>query len=103
MAASKEKESAKRGTITPKRDTAPDDYPDDLDGEFASLDDQMVKNLGTICGLAIRGGGYFGISCTDDGQSVRLAVRNGAFVLDKRFSARAKLEGALAYCLRKLE
>jgi len=103
MPGKQESNNAKRGAIERKADTTPDDFPDELDGEFSDLSDVLVRNIGAIAGLAISGGGYFGISVTDDGGSCRLAIRNGPFVLDKRFSTIAKLEGALAYCLRKLE
>ena len=82
--------------------TAPDDFPSELLGEFATLPSQTVQNVGTIAGLAVGGGGYFGLSVTDDGGSVRLAIRHGSFVLDKRFYGLTKFEGALAYCLGKL-
>jgi len=94
---------AKRRPANTQGNVAPDDFPDELSGEFAELPDQTIKNIGTIAGFAVRNGGYFGISVTDDGGSCRLAIRNGPFVLDKRFSTLAKFEGALAYCLRKLE
>jgi len=103
MPSTKGKDNDQRGPATHKADTTPDDFPDELSGDFAILPRQLVENIGTIAGLAVSGGGYFGISVTDDGGSCRLAVRNGSFVLDKRFSTIAKLEGALAYCLRKLE
>lgn len=103
MATKKEITSAQRGPISPKADVSPDDFPAELDGDFAVLPGQLAKSIGAIAGLALRGGGYFGISITDDGGSCRLAVRNGTFALDKRFSSLVKLEGALAYCLRKLE
>jgi len=102
MPAKQESNNAKRGTADRKADTTPDDFPDELNGEFSDLPTQLVANIGTIAGLAISGGGYFGVSVTDDGGSCRLAIRNGSFILDKRFSTIAKLEGALAYCLRKL-
>ncbi len=103
MAPIKGKQDVQRGSTERKGDTAPDDFPDELSGEFDTLSKTLVGNIGTIAGLAVAGGGYFGISITDDGGSCRLAVRSGPFVLDKRFSTVAKLEGALAYCLRKLE
>jgi len=97
-----ESNDAKRRATERKADTTPDDFPDELNGEFSDLSDVLVRNIGAIAGLAVSGGGYFGVSVTDDGGSCRLAIRNGSFVLDKRFSTIAKLEGALAYCLRKL-
>jgi len=103
MPAKQESTNAKRGTTDRKTDTAPDDFPDELNGEFSELSEQLVRNIGTIAGLAVSGGGYFGVSVTDDGGSCRLAIRSGPFVLDKRFSTIAKFEGALAYCLRKLQ
>ena len=103
MATKKETSSAERRATNTQGNIAPDDFPSELAGEFAEISEQTVRNIGTIAGLAVRNGGYFGISVTDDGGSCRLAVRNGPFVLDKRFSTAAKLEGALAYCLRKLE
>jgi hypothetical protein len=83
--------------------TTPDDFPAELLGEFREMGRVLTGNLGTIAGLACAGGGYFGFSVTDDGESCRLAVRHGQFTLDKRFSSIAKLEGALAYCLGKLQ
>ena len=103
MTTTKGKTNDERRPISPKASIAPDDFPEEFDGEFLKLPSQLIKNFGTIAGLAISGGGYFGISVTDDGGSCRLAVRSGSFVLDKRFSTIAKLEGAMAYCLRKLE
>jgi len=103
MPTKKGNEDAQRRPVTPKASVAPDDFPEEFDGEFLKLPNQLVKNIGVIAGLAVSGGGYFGLSVTDDGGSCRLAVRNGPFVLDKRFSTIGKLEGALAYCLRKLE
>jgi len=85
-----------------QRDIAPDDYPEELRGEFAKLPAQCVKNIGTIAGLTVSSGGYFGLSVTDDSGSLRLAVRHGAFVLDKRYYGLVQFETALAYCLRKL-
>lgn len=102
MSTKKEAANATKGNTVAKRDQAPDDFPAELSGEFAELSDVTVKNVGAIAGLSVRGGGYFGISVTDDGGSIRLAVRNGSFALDKRFYAVAKFEGALAYCLNKL-
>jgi len=95
----KHESAAKR---TESRDTAPDDFPAELLGEFAEIPAQLAANIGTIAGIAVGGGGYFGISVTDDGGSVRLAIRHKSLNLDRRFYGIAKLEAALAYCLRKL-
>ncbi len=103
MATKKGTEDVQRRTAGTQGNTAPDDFPDELGGEFTTLPEVTIRNIGVIAGLAISGGGYFGLSVTDDGGSCRLAIRNGPFVLDKRFSTVAKFEGALAYCLRKLE
>lgn len=94
--------NATDATRTSARDTTPDDFPDELRGDFDALSGQLVENLGTIAALAVSGGGYFGISVTDDGGSVRLAIRHQSFNLDRRFYGIGKLEAALAYCLRKL-
>lgn len=102
MATKEKPDHAKRGAANTQGNTAPDDFPAELGGEFSTLPEQTLLNVGTIAGLAVSGGGYFGLSVTDDGGSVRLAVRSGSFVLDKRFYALGKFEGALAYCLRKL-
>lgn len=102
MATKESKSNASGRPSYDKRDTAPDDFPTELDGEFANLPAQTVQNIGVIAGLAVTSGGYFGLSCTDDGGSVRLAIRHGSFALDKRFYAATKFEAALAYCLRKL-
>lgn len=102
MATKKEQTRGQRDTSHAAGNIAPDDYPDSLDGEFAGLPAQTVQNIGTIAGLAVSGGGYFGLSVTDDGGSARLAIRHGSFALDKRFYGLAKFEGALAYCLSKL-
>lgn len=103
MPAKKGTENAERRPTINQGNTAPDDFPNELGGEFTALPEVTVRNIGVIAGLAVTGGGYFGLSVTDDGGSCRLAIRNGSFVLDKRFSTVAKFEGALAYCLRKLE
>jgi len=102
VATKREATNESKRPTTAKRDTTPDDFPAELLGEFSSISGQLATNIGTIAGLAINGGGYFGISVTDDGGSVRLAIRHGAFELDRRFYAVGKLEGALAYCLTKL-
>lgn len=93
---------AKRGHTANQADTAPADFPTGLDGEFSRLPAQTVKNLGTIAGLAVADGGYFGISVTDDGGSCRLAVRHQQVVLDKRLYRLSHLDTALAYLLSKL-
>lgn len=85
-----------------KPDIVPVDFPSEFGGEFQSLSTQLCANLGTICGLATSGGGYFGFSVTDDGGSVRLAVRHGALQFDKRFYSLAKLEGASAWLAARL-
>lgn len=92
----------RQGKTYTQRSEAPSDFPSDLSGEFEELPAITVQNIGTIASLAVRGGGYFGLSITDDGGSARIAIRNGPFVLDKRFYQMSKFEGALAYCLRKL-
>jgi hypothetical protein len=97
-----EKNNAPRRSTTKPGDTAPDDFPEELLGEFGKLSDQLTSNIGVIAAMSVSGGGYFGISVTDDAGSVRLAIRCKAFELDRRFYGIAKLEAALAYCLRKL-
>jgi len=84
------------------RSHTPDDFPDELRGDFDEIPPQLAANIGTIAGIAVGGGGYFGLSVTDDGGSARLAIRHKSFDLDRRFYGIGKLEAALAYCLRKL-
>lgn len=102
MATTKGTKDDKGRTTYSARSTAPADFPTELDGEFGAIPTQTVANIGTIAGLAVVGGGYFGISVTDDGGSIRLAVRRGSFELDKRFYDLRKFDAALAYCLGKL-
>jgi len=102
MPRSKEKPSDTGRSTHTQGNTAPDDYPEELRGDFEQLSPQTIQNIGTVAGAAISGGGYFGLSVTDDGGSARLAIRHGAFVLDKRYYAVGKFEAALAYCVRKL-
>lgn len=97
-----------KGNVEPRgegkrEDTVPADFPAEFGGEFQSLSQQLCANLGTLAGLALVGGGYFGISITDDGGSIRLAVRSGSFQFDKRFYSLAKFEGATAWLARRLE
>lgn len=97
----KKPNATKRDTEV-KRDTTPDDFPAELRGEFEQLPRQLAANIGAVARAAVVGGGYFGLSITDDGGSARLAIRRGSFVLDRRFYAVGKLEAALAYCVGKL-
>jgi hypothetical protein len=85
-----------------KRDTTPDDFPEELRGEFEDLPQQLAANIGVVARATVIGGGYFGLSVTDDGGSVRLAIRRGTFAIDRRFYDVRKLESALAYCIGKL-
>jgi len=94
--------NATRGPSKNTGNTTPDDFPDELRGDFDTLSDQLAANIGAIAAIAVSGGGYFGISVTDDGGSARLAIRHKSFELDRRFYGIGKLEAALAYCLRKL-
>lgn len=71
-------------------------------GEFAEISEQLAANLGTIAKLAVIGGGYFGISVSDDGVTSRLVIRRGAMATDRRFYRTSDLEHALAVALKKL-
>jgi len=102
MASAREKKNAPSGQVNKPGNTAPDDFPEELRGEFEQIPSQLAANIGAIAALAVAGGGYFGISVPDDGGSCRLAIRHKSFELDRRFSGIGKLEGALAYCLQKL-
>jgi len=102
MPRKQETTNATRRPSTNAGNTTPDDFPDELRGDFDSLSDQLAANIGAIAAIAVAGGGYFGISVTDDGGSARLAIRHKSFELDRRFYGIGKLEAALAYCLRKL-
>lgn len=97
------KKDATASTGNTSRTHTPDDFPDELRGDFDEIPAQLAANIGTIAGIAVSGGGYFGISVTDDGGSARLAIRHKSFDLDRRFYGVGKLEAALAYCLRKLQ
>lgn len=55
-----------------------------LSEEFGNLPGQLTTNLGTVIGLVLRGGGYFGLSITDDGGAARIAVRCKRFTVDRR-------------------
>lgn len=102
MPSAGDKKSGTRQKTNQPAATAPDDFPEELGGEFEEMGGQLAANIGTVASLAVRGGGYFGISVTDDGGSVRLAVRHESVTLDRRFYALGKLEAALAYLVRKL-
>lgn len=102
MASQEKKTHASRPKDDKPAVTTPDDFPDELGGEFEEIPDRLAANIGTLAGMVCGGGGYFGVSVTDDGGSLRLAIRHGAFALDKRFYAVGKLETALAYCVAKL-
>lgn len=80
----------------------PNDFPDILRGEFERFGDVHTGNIGTIAALALRGGGYFGISVTDDGGSCKLAVRCGKVAFEKRCYSLVQFEALLAYSLKKL-
>lgn len=79
----------------------PDDFPPELLGEFSNIPDRFWTNFGTICGLCLTGGGYIGLSITDDGGSVKLAVRCPYVSFEKRVYKLADLEAVTAYMLRK--
>jgi hypothetical protein len=102
MPTGEKKSNATKRSPEIKRDTTPDDFPAELRGEFEDLPQQLSANIGTVARAAVLGGGYFGISVTDDGGSVRLAIRHGNFAIDRRFYDVRKLESALAYCIGKL-
>lgn len=91
------------GAASKREDSVPADFPAEYGGEFQQLSPQLCANLGTLAGLTLASGGYFGISITDDGGSVRLALRRGPFQFDKRFYSLAKFEGATAWVARRLE
>ena len=79
----------------------PDDFPAELLGEFSDLPDRLWTNIGTVIGLALAHGGYFGLSITDDGGSAKLAVRCTYVSFEKRVYKLADLERLTAYLLGK--
>lgn len=74
-----------------------------ISGEFTDIQPQLAANIGTIAGLAISGGGYFGLSVSDDGVSAKLVIHRGNLQTDRRFYRIADLEAALAKCLTVLK
>lgn len=80
----------------------PDDFPDELRGEFSAFSDVNRTCIGIIAGYAIVGGGYFGLSVTDDGDSCKLAIRCKKLAFEKRCGSLKQFEALLAYCQRKL-
>lgn len=80
----------------------PDDFPSDLRGEFDGLPTNVCTAYGIVAGLALAGGGYIGLSTTDDGSSCKLAVRAARLSFEKRVISIAQLEKLLVYCKNKL-
>ena len=100
-----ERESKKNGNARAKITSPiglPDDFPSELLGEFANLSDVTAGNIGHICRWAVSGGGYFGFSITDDGDSCKLAIRSKKLSIEKRCGSLVQLETLLAYCRKKL-
>lgn len=89
-------------TQGPRPSDVPADFPSEFDGEFTGLSGQLLANLATLAGMAVGGGGYFGISITDDGGSIRLAIRRASFTFDKRFYNLHKFEGACAWLAQRM-
>jgi len=102
MSSTGDKKNATRQKANQPATTTPDDFPEELGGEFEQMGGQLAANIGTVAAMVCSGGGYFGLSVTDDGGSVRLAVRHESLALDRRFYALGKFEAALAYLVRKL-
>jgi hypothetical protein len=102
MPTGEKKSNATKRSPEVKRDTTPSDFPAELRGEFEDFPQQLSSNIGVVARASVAGGGYFGLSVTDDGGSVRLAIRHGNFAIDRRFYDVRKLEQALAYCIGKL-
>lgn len=98
----KEKPNAKPGTIHREAIALPDDFPSELRGEFSELSDVNIKCIGIVAGHAVVGGGYFGLSITDDGDSCKLVVRHKKLAFEKRCGSLKQFETLLAYCQRKL-
>lgn len=96
------KSNGRQSTANTLKPPAPDDIPPELAGEFERLDGQLIANLGTICGLATAGGGYFGFSISDDGGSCKLSVRHRLLTYERRCYSLVQLEALTAYCARKL-
>jgi hypothetical protein len=80
----------------------PDDFPSELRGEFSEFSAVNIKCIGIIAGHATVGGGYFGLSITDDGDSCKLVVRNKKLAFEKRCGSLKQFEALLAYCQTKL-
>ncbi len=85
----------------PSPETA-DEFDSQFPPEFSGLPDQLVTNFGPIIRLALAGGGYFGISVSDDRNSCKLAVRCGQFIFERRLNGIKQLEAASAFCFGKL-
>jgi len=102
MATKGTKPNASVRTSGREQTALPDDFPTELLGEFGSLPEQTIANIGTIAGYAIAHGGYFGISTTDDGGSAKLAIRAASLSFEKRVYKLADLDKLLSYSLGKL-
>jgi hypothetical protein len=98
----KEKTNVKPGGVYQQTTTLPDDFPSELRGEFSEFTDVNIRCIGIVAGHAVTGGGYFGLSVTDDGDSCKLVVRHKKLAFEKRCGSIKQLETLLAYCQRKL-
>lgn len=79
-----------------------DEFDNEFPSEFAGFPKQLIANIGPVIERALLGGGYFGISISDDRGSCKLVVRHGPFEFDRRLPTINHLEQALAFCFRKL-
>jgi len=98
----KEKQSGNKGSVYREAPPLPDDFPSELRGEFSELSAVNIKCIGIVAGHAVTGGGYFGLSITDDGDSCKLVVRHKKLAFEKRCGSIKQLEALLAYCQTKL-
>lgn len=92
MPTKKDQSNAKPRTRAGKTDQVESQLDFEFSSEFSDLPEILCTNLGIILRLAIRNGGYFGLSVTDDGGSARLAIRCSRFTLDKRVYQLRQLE-----------
>lgn len=84
-------------------DTEKEDFlAGELHGEFTELPEQFANTIGQVARLTIAGGGYFGLSVSDDGVSAKLVINRGKLRTERRFYRLTDVEAALAVCLNKL-
>lgn len=93
--------STKRTERPPSTEVA-DFLAGELIGEFSELPEQLANTIGQVARLAITGGGYIGLSVSDDGVSAKLVVNRGQLRTERRFYRITDLEAALAICFSKL-